>query len=220
MEGRDQLGAAVVEDAAAQARDRILRLQQRPRGERAQRDDDLRLDRGELAEQERLARRDLVGLRIAVARRPALEHVGDVDLVALEAHRLDHLRQQLAGAPDERDALHVFIRARRFADEHQVRRRVADAEDDLLPPERVQLAARAVADVLADRRQQLHGRARERDRHDRGVVYAIAGSAGLQASPRIADLKVGPTVSLAIAGLKAGPTASVRRRAGATSRRG
>ena len=104
----------------------------------------------DLPEQERLARRDFVRLRIAVPRRPALDHVGDVDLVAREAHRLDHLRQQLPGAADERNPLDVLVRAGRLADEHQVRVRIPDAEHDLLAPERVQLAARAVADVLAD----------------------------------------------------------------------
>ena len=43
VERRNQLGAAVVEDPAAQPRDRILRLQQRLRRERAERDDHLRL---------------------------------------------------------------------------------------------------------------------------------------------------------------------------------
>ena len=40
----------------------------------------------------------------------------------VEPDRLDDLRQQLTGAADERLALDVFVRARRLADEHQVRR--------------------------------------------------------------------------------------------------
>ena len=103
VEGRNQLRAAVVEDAAAQARDRIVRPQQRLRRELAERDDHLRLDDVDLPEQERLAGLDFVRLGIAVLRRPALDDVGDVDVVALEVDRLDDLRQQLAGAADERD---------------------------------------------------------------------------------------------------------------------
>ena len=47
-------------------------------------------------------------------------------------------------------ALDVFVGAGRLADEHQIGVGIADAEHDLLPAERVQLAARAVADVGAD----------------------------------------------------------------------
>ena len=58
--------------------------------------------------------------RRAVFGRTALEHVGDVDLVAAEAHALgDHVGQELAGAADERLALTVFVGARGLADEHQ-----------------------------------------------------------------------------------------------------
>src|SRR5881392_3859537 len=60
VEGRDQFGAAEVIDPAAQARDRVVRSQQRLRGERAQRDDDARTHGVDLAEQERLARFDFV----------------------------------------------------------------------------------------------------------------------------------------------------------------
>ena len=55
--------------APAQPRDRRVHLEQRVRRERAERDDDLRPDDVDLLEQERLARRDFDGLRIAIARR-------------------------------------------------------------------------------------------------------------------------------------------------------
>ena len=124
MERRHQLRAAVVEDPAAQARDRIVASCSSVCAANVPSATiDLRLDRVDLAEEERLAGRDLVRLGIAVARRPALDHVGDVDLVAVKPDRLDDLRQQLPGAADERDALDVLVGARRLADEHQVRRR-------------------------------------------------------------------------------------------------
>src|SRR5262249_24005398 len=65
---------------------------------------------------------------------------------------------------DERLALEVFIRARRLSDEHQIRSRVPDAEDNLAPPEPMQFAAGAVADIRADGLRGLSGRGRERER--------------------------------------------------------
>jgi hypothetical protein len=85
-----------------------------------------------------------------LARRAALDDVGDVDVVAAHPDRLDDLRQQLPRAPDKRLPLDVFVPAGRFADEHQVGIRIADAIHDLRAAERVQLAARAVADVVAN----------------------------------------------------------------------
>ena len=88
----------------------------------------------DLPEQERLALLDFVGLGIAIAGRPALDHVGDVDLVTLEVYRLNHLRQQLPRAADKRDPLDVLVGARRLAHEHQIRIRIANAEHDLVLP--------------------------------------------------------------------------------------
>ncbi len=150
-----------VEDAAAQLRDWLGRAQERLRRELAQGHDHARLDERQLLEQERLARRHFIGLGIAIARRAALDHVGDVDLLAGHAHGLDDLGEQLAGAADERLALLVLVLARRLADEHQAGLRVADAEDHLPAAERGQLAARAArADVLAQRLQPLRSRQR------------------------------------------------------------
>src|SRR5215204_4835997 len=70
MERGNQVRAAILVDAAAHPRDRILALQQRARGEGAERDDDLRLHRRNLMEEERLALLHFVGLWIAVVGRP------------------------------------------------------------------------------------------------------------------------------------------------------
>src|SRR5262245_2519385 len=107
MERGNELRAAIVMHAAAQPRDRIERAQQRARGERAERDDHLRLDGVDLLEQERFAGLDLVLLRIAIARRTALDDVRDVDILAPQPDRLDDLREQLARGADERKALDV-----------------------------------------------------------------------------------------------------------------
>src|SRR3954469_13287133 len=101
MERRNELRAAVIEDTAAKTGDRLEGPQQRARREGAERDDDLRLDDVDLLEQERLAGLHFVLLGIAVAGRPALDHVGDIDVLALQVDRLDDLRQQLAGAADK-----------------------------------------------------------------------------------------------------------------------
>src|SRR5262249_37249744 len=141
---RYQLGTAVFVDAAAPAGEWRQRQQQRARRERAQRDDDLRLDDVDLLKQKGLARLDLVLLRITVLRRPAFDHVRNVDVFArhLEA-LLNDVGQQLTRAADEWNALDVFVAARRLANEHQVGARVADAEHNLPPAEPMQFAARA-----------------------------------------------------------------------------
>ena len=104
---------------------------------------DLRLEEG-------LAGGDLVGLRVAVPRRAALHHVRDVDLLAPEAHRLDHLREELPGLADEGLALRVLVGARPLAHEHELRPRVADPEHEGRAAA-CELAARALADVAARR---------------------------------------------------------------------
>src|SRR5690242_15046772 len=99
MERRDQLRAAKLVHPPAEARNGIQRAQQRLRGELAEGDDDLRLHDFNLSEEERFAAVDLVRLGIAVARRTALDDVGDVDAGAgnLQA-LLDDVRQQLTRA--------------------------------------------------------------------------------------------------------------------------
>src|SRR5262245_15268691 len=154
---RNQLGAAEVVDAAAQPRNRVERAEQRLRAELAERDDHLRFDDVDLPEQKRLARLDFVGLRIAVARRAALDHVRDVDVLALEIDRFDDLGQQLTGAADEWNPLNIFIGARSLTDEHQIGFGIADAEHDLRAAQRVQFAACAVADVGADGGERFGG---------------------------------------------------------------
>src|SRR5688572_5858811 len=144
MEGRDQRRAAIVELPPAQPRDRIHRLEQRLGGELAERHDHARLDDVDLPEQVGLALLHFVGFRIAIAGRPALDDVGDVDLIARQADGLDDLGQQLPGTAHEGLAPLVFFLARRLTDEHQPRFRVADAEDDLRSAHRAQLATTTV----------------------------------------------------------------------------
>ena len=91
-------------------------------GEAAQGADDRRPDDGYLLHEVRAARRDLVGERVAVLGRAALDHVGDVDVGAGQADLAQEFRQQLAGRSHERLALLVLVKARSLAHEHQLAR--------------------------------------------------------------------------------------------------
>ena len=116
----------------------------------AQRRNHARADQLDLLEEPRLARLDLVGLRIAVARRPTLQHVRDVDVGAGEPDVAEQPFEQLAGCADERHALLILVEAGRFADEHQLRRGRPRSEDDLRPGFG-ESAARARSSVLSER---------------------------------------------------------------------
>ena len=148
---------------SAQSRDAFLGSEQRFGRGAAQRADGFGPDGLKLAVEELAADFHLVGLRRAVLGRAALHDVADVDVGALERDAflargaLDHLREQLAGAADEREALLVLIGARAFADEHQLGLLVAGSEDDLVAAF-VQAAALAIADVLENFEQRIAGR--------------------------------------------------------------
>ena len=138
--------------ASAQPGQRLALAQQISRSGRAQRDDDLGPHHIDLPEEERRAGIGLFRLGGAIAGRTALDHVGDVDLFALQAHGRDHVVEQLPGAAHERQSLRVFVGAGAFADEHQARVGRAVGKHDLVAA-LVQGAARAVADVFADEAQ-------------------------------------------------------------------
>src|SRR5690348_18387884 len=91
-----------------------------------ERDQHLRLNDLDLLKQIRPARLHFCQRWSAVSKTsgrhiwPALQDIGNVYFAAIEVHRLDNFRQQLAGASDKRFTLLVFIRSWRFTDEHQV----------------------------------------------------------------------------------------------------
>ena len=116
----------------------------------AQRDDHFGLDCCDLPHQKRRTGFAFVALRLPVSGRTALYDVRDVNILAAQAHRLDHVVQQLPRAADERFPLRVFIRAGAFAHEYQFGVRIADAEYDLACGLAVEFAARAVAEIFAN----------------------------------------------------------------------
>ena len=101
--------------------DAVLSPRQEPRREVAERRDHARLHDRDLPVELPLARLDLVGLRIAVAGRAALDDVRDVAVGARPRPiSAEQLVEQPPGLADERHALLVLVEPRRLADEHQV----------------------------------------------------------------------------------------------------
>jgi predicted short-subunit dehydrogenase-like oxidoreductase (DUF2520 family) len=127
---------------------------QQLRGEIAERADHARLDQLDLLVQVGLAGVDLVRQRVAVARRTALEDVGDEHVAPLQADLAQQLVEQLAGPPHERQPLEVLLLTGGLPDEHQVGVGVAGPEDDLGAP-LVQRAACAGACLLVQGHQSL-----------------------------------------------------------------
>src|SRR5204862_5001847 len=76
------------------------------------------IERFQLASQERRARGDLVRLRVAIVRRPALHDVRDEHILPSPADRGQELDEEPAGATHKRPALAVLIEARALAHEH------------------------------------------------------------------------------------------------------
>ena len=113
------------------ARDPGRLAREQLRGEVAERRDELRLDQLDLAEEVASQASISSGMRVAVAGRPALDHVRDVHVLAGHADSGEELVEELPRLADERVALLVLVEAGRLADEHQLGLRVADAEDDL-----------------------------------------------------------------------------------------
>ena len=66
-------------------------------------------------------------------RRAALDDVGDVDLRPVEIDHFEHIIEQLAGRPDKRQPLQVFLFAGAFADEHDARILGAVTEYEVMP---------------------------------------------------------------------------------------
>ena len=109
--------------------------------------------------EKRRARGDLVGLRVAVPRRPALDDVADVDgLLPREVDRLEQEVEEPSGTAHERQSRPVLVRAGRLPDHHHLRLRVAVREDHLAAGLRKPAARAGGRDLL-----ELGERGREGD---------------------------------------------------------
>ena len=112
MIGDDQRDAVIAVNLAAELADRQLGLEQRLRGEGAERENDFRGNELDLPNEVGATRAHLFRQRIAIPRRPMLEDVDDEDVFPRQVNRLKNLRQQLAGLPDEGASGGVFLARR------------------------------------------------------------------------------------------------------------
>jgi len=120
------------------------------KGHPPQRDHHLRLHQADLLLEPRSVGPDLGCLRGPVPWRATGDDVGDEHALPLDPVGREELVQEPAGAADERRALAVFVRARGFAHEHQLRRSGTHTSHDLGPLTR-ELAARAAIHRFEER---------------------------------------------------------------------
>src|SRR5205823_12226583 len=100
--GSERLGSPVVVEAAANLEHALFKTQQGLDGRSAKAADEPRPDGLNLTEEKRRAALDFVPLRSAVAGRAAFYDVADIDVLALDADRLEHSVQELACPPHKR----------------------------------------------------------------------------------------------------------------------
>src|SRR5690242_3237720 len=149
-----------------------LRVEKSLRGERTERDENLRPNQLDLTYQVRATGGNLFGTRVSVSGRPVLEHVDDENIFPREFDCGENLLEQLSGLTDERPPGLVFRGPRRLSDEHEVRFGISFAGHRVLC-RCVQRTSRTRRDRLCDRIQRIERRAagteqlvRRRAHHD------------------------------------------------------
>ena len=128
----------------------------------------------------------LLRRRRAVAGRAPGDDVGDVGARAVEPDRRDHAVEQFSGAADEGEALQVLLHARRLADEHHARLRVAVGEDEVGGGE-AEVAALESLERRAELVERGGGRGGFARGHDRGLGGDSEGRRGELARLRRGD---------------------------------
>src|SRR6202162_5480218 len=91
--GGYQFTSAKFEPLSAKMRDATIGFKQGLCSDAAEADNHFGRDGVELAQQEWRTSLDFLFFRRAIVRRPAFHHVANVDILALQAHGFDHLRQ-------------------------------------------------------------------------------------------------------------------------------
>src|SRR5919204_1852594 len=145
MIGNDQRHPVVPVKLSSELGDCQLRFEKRLRGERAERENRFRPDQLKLANEEWTARSNLIRHRIPVSRRSMLQNVADENVLSRQIHRAENFCEQLTRRPHEGEALLVFSRARRLADDHELGVRISLTRHGVRRG-RVQRAARARPD--------------------------------------------------------------------------
>lgn len=115
----DRDGALVEPKFSSNAGDTRSEAQQAFYGSAPQGDDDLGAQYFKLTMKILAAHLSLCGARFPILRRAAFDDIADVDLFAREPHGGNHLIEQLACRPDERQALGVFVCSWPFPHEAQ-----------------------------------------------------------------------------------------------------
>lgn len=141
---------------------------------------------------------DLGRQRVPVAWRPALQHVGDKDLLAAQADPSQQLLKQLAGPSDKGQALFVLGCPGRLSDEHHIGVGVSSAEDDGGP----------AADQLRAAGAPLHLPVKL----DQPLAALRCLSAKLVASPEVGHRLDGILFCKAVTGRRQGPGWTPRKR--------
>jgi hypothetical protein len=131
VEGGHELDAAPLAPLAAESAHGGIAAEHVLGGGEAEGDDDFGADELDLAHEIRRAGFDFIGRGGAIAGGAAFDDVGDVNLLALEAHGGDHLVEELASAADEWAAGLVLGLAGAFADEENRGIDIALAENGL-----------------------------------------------------------------------------------------
>src|SRR5690242_4025439 len=124
-------------------------IQQRLRGEGAQRYEHLWPNQFDLTYQVRAARRNLFGARVSVSGWPMFEDVDDEHVFARELDGGQNLFEELSRLTNEWSARFVLGRAGRLTDEHEIRLRTPLAWHRILG-RRIQRTARAGRDRARD----------------------------------------------------------------------
>ena len=149
MDGGHRLRAPVIIEPAVNLEDAFLGAEHGFHGRSAQAANEAWLDSFDLAKQKGRAGFDFVALGSAVSGRATFYDVADVNITAFDADELQHAVEQLARAPHERQALLVFVGARPFTHENQLRFRITLAKHYGLAARR-QAAALAISQVRAN----------------------------------------------------------------------
>lgn len=119
-------------EPAAQLSNANLGLKHKVRRGVAERHNNIGPDASNLLTQKRRASQHFLGTRIAVSRRAALKHVGNVDVFAFEARQRQNAVEVLACRPHKGLALQILIAARRLTNKHHASAGVSHAKHDIV----------------------------------------------------------------------------------------
>ena len=121
-----------VMEPAAQLGDANLGLKHKVRRGVTERHDDIGPNASNLLTQKRRTGQHFLGPRIAISRWATLEHVGNVDVFALEASQRQNAVEILARRPHKRFALQILVTPRRLTDKHYAGVGVSHAKHDVM----------------------------------------------------------------------------------------